>query len=294
MDREEFVKQYRKEVKPIDPNSLDTKAKQERARARNKAIERERYSAKKGTMARAKKRKKKIRNKIATLILASAIGIGGITAVGHLRGGEKESPNITQIAMENGIGAETLGISEDTMEKFEKYDEFFSNFDKNDTLTDEMVLAMSNEIEGMNYAVVKEKMANLLNEDAENVTLHYSFEKNDGKFLTAITVNEDNIAKEQIFTGNKNLIMPDRNTIPKSVENVITQLNEFENLNNDLKEDKITKVNAVKKLQKLYKNISDIASSEFIKDEKGNITLVHYEKEQAKDKEQQKEHDERG
>ena len=63
------------------------------------------------------------------------------------------------------------------MEKFKKYDEFFSNFDKNDTLTDEKVLAMSNEIEGMNYAVVKEKMANLLNEDVENIKLHYSFEK---------------------------------------------------------------------------------------------------------------------
>ena len=267
MDREEFVKQYRREVKPIDPNSFDTKAKQDRARARNKAIERERYSAKKGTMARAKKRKRKIRNSIVTLILASAVGIGGLTVVGHLRG-EKESPNITQIAMENAIGADDLGISEDTMEKFKKYDEFFSNFDKNDTLTDEKVLAMSNEIEGMNYAVVKEKMANLLNEDVENIKLHYSFEKNDGKFLTTITVNEDNITKEQIFTANKNLIMPDSNTIPKSVENVITQLNDFENLNSDLKEDKITKVNAVKKLQKLYKNIADIASSEFIKDER--------------------------
>ena len=174
MDREEFVKQYRREVKPIDPNSFDTKAKQDRARARNKAIERERYSAKKGTMARAKKRKRKIRNSIVTLILASAVGIGGLTVVGHLRG-EKESPNITQIAMENAVGADDLGISEDTMEKFKKYDEFFSNFDKNDTLTDEMVLAMSNEIEGMNYAVVKEKMANLLNEDVENIKLHYSF-----------------------------------------------------------------------------------------------------------------------
>ncbi len=290
MDREEFVKQYRREVKPIDPNSFDTKAKQDRARARNKAIERERYSAKKGTMARAKKRKRKIRNSIVTLILASAVGIGGLTVVGHLRG-EKESPNITQIAMENAIGADDLGISEDTMEKFKKYDEFFSNFDKNDTLTDEMVLAMSNEIEGMNYAVVKEKMAKLLNEDVENIKLHYSFEKNDGKFLTTITVNEDNITKEQIFTGNKNLIMPESNTIPKSVEDVITQLNDFENLNSDLKEDKITKVNAVKKLQKLYKNIADIASSEFIKDEKGNITLVHYEKikEQAQNKEERDE-----
>ena len=264
MDREEFVKQYRREVKPIDPNSFDTKAKQDRARARNKAIERERYSAKKGTMARAKKRKRKIRNSIVTLILASAVGIGGLTVVGHLRG-EKESPNITQIAMENAIGADDLGISEDTMEKFKKYDEFFSNFDKNDTLTDEKVLAMSNEIEGMNYAVVKEKMSNLL--------------------------NEDNITREQIFTGNKNLIMPESNTIPKSVEDVITQLNDFENLNSDLKEDKITKVNAVKKLQKLYKNIADIASSEFIKDERGNITLVHYEKvkEQAQNKEERDE-----
>ncbi len=290
MDREEFVKQYRREVKPIDPNSFDTKAKQDRARARNKAIERERYSAKKGTMARAKKRKRKIRNSIVTLILASAVGIGGLTVVGHLRG-EKESPNITQIAMENAIGADDLGISEDTMEKFKKYDEFFSNFDKNDTLTDEKVLAMSNEIEGMNYAVVKEKMAKLLNEDVENIKLHYSFEKNDGKFLTTITVNEDNITKEQIFTGNKNLIMPESNTIPTSVEDVITQLNDFENLNSDLKEDKITKVNAVKKLQKLYKNIANIASSEFIKDERGNITLVHYEKvkEQAQNKEERDE-----
>ena len=64
-------------------------------------------------------------------------------------------------------------------------------------------------------------------------------------------------------------------------------------LSSDLKADKITKRNAIRKLESLYLQISEnVAVKDFTIDDKGNIELKDYD-EQTKDQEQNKDDQER-
>ena len=54
-------------------------------------------------------------------------------------------------------------------------------------------------------------------------------------------------------------------------------------LKDELKEDKISKVNAVKTLKRYYRDASKVATSELSLDEKGNIEMREYEEVKDKD-----------
>ena len=275
-EREEFTNQYKRKVVPIEEGRRKLNEK--------KGIKQERYTAPKGTMNKAKARRKRrvVRTRIASLILASAIGVGGLTAVGHhlLIENKDQQIQLTEMSSRN------LHLNEETMNQLEKYAEYFENYDKNDPLSDEDILKMVQDIENLNFDVIKEKMGNLLNEDKSNIKLYYKFEKADGKTYAAVTINDDDCINRQVFSNDRKLIFPNKNTIPREIENGIIQIEEYENIRNDLANDRISKVNSVKQLKKLYKNIENIASGELIKDEKGNITLVEYDKTKENGKQQ--------
>ncbi len=274
-EREEFINQYRRKVVPIEEGRRRLNEK--------KGINQERYTAPKGTMNKAKARRKRrvVRTRIASLILASAIGVGGLTAVGHhLAENKDKSIQSTEMS------SRELNLSEETMNQLKKYAEYFENYDKNDPLSDEDILKMVQDIENLNFDVIKEKMGNLLNKDKSNIKLYYKFEKADGKTYAAVTVNEDDCINRQVFSNDRKLIFPNKNTIPREIENGIIQIEEYSNIRNDLANDRISKSNSVKQLKKLYKNIENIASGELIKDEKGNIALIEYDKTKENEKQQ--------
>ena len=58
---------------------------------------------------------------------------------------------------------------------------------------------------------------------------------------------------------------------------------QFQNqtLIDEVQTDKITKVNAVKELKKLYEEVSKIAGKDFSMDAKGNVKLQDYEEKQS-------------
>lgn len=266
MEREEFLNQYKRKVVPVVPIEEDRRFNEKMG------INQERYSAPKGTMSKAKARRRVVRTRIASLILSAAIGAGGLTAVGHRLVGDKDK----QI-QSTEMSAMKLGMGEETLSQLEKYNEYFENLDKNTLFSEEEVFKIIQEIENLNYDVIKEKMGYLLNEDKSDIELYYRFEKADGTTYTAITVNKDDPTKRKIFSNDRILALPDKNTIPKDIENGIKQIEEYDNIRNDLISDKISKVNSVRKLKKLYKNIENIASGELLRDEKGNITFVKFD-----------------
>ena len=266
MEREEFLNQYKRKFVPVVPIEED------RIFNEKMGINQERYSAPKGTMSKAKARRRVVRTRIASLILSAAIGAGGLTAVGHRLVGDKDK----QI-QSTEMSAMKLGMGEETLSQLEKYNEYFENLDKNTLFSEEEVFKIIQEIENLNYDVIKEKMGYLLNEDKSDIELYYRFEKADGTTYTAITVNKDDPTKRKIFSNDRILALPDKNTIPKDIENGIKQIEEYDNIRNDLISDKISKVNSVRKLKKLYKNIENIASGELLRDEKGNITFVKFD-----------------
>lgn len=254
---------------------------------RNTKQPKERYVASKGTVDRAKKakarRKRKMRIRLASLLLAAGVGIGGLSYVGSLN---KELEHTITELQEMGVEADNLGLGSDTLEMMEKYDEYFSGFDKEEhlNLTDNEVLDMISEIEDLNFNVIKDKIASLRGVNRDDIKLSYSFEKGDGTYLTAITINEGEYGKEEVYTKPDLIDLNKENTIPKDVSNLIEQLDRYSNLQSDLKADDISKVKAIKRLEKLYGNISDIATKEFTMDEKGNIGLKEYDtKDKTKD-----------
>lgn len=252
------------------------------------------YHAPKGTLEKANNNRKRRKNKrsarAASMLLALAIGLG---VAGFTQANNKEPVmSVTQI-METGVAPQNLGLSEETLEAFSKYDEYFKEFDGKNAynLTDETVISMISEIEDLHFAVIKEKMADLRGVDPKDVKMYYSFERGDGQYHTSITIKEDSYFDKETYSNSSGFLgLGKENHIPAEMTDVITQLEDLDSIISRLKADKISKVNAIKELKKLYRNVEKVATSQLIMDEKGNISLLSFstpEKEQEQNKEEQ-------
>ena len=237
----------------------------------------QKYTAQKGTANRAKARRKnkKLNLKLASLLLAASIGIGGLTIAG--RHGEQEL-NVTEI-QRMGISADELGINADTLSMMEKYDEYFENFDpKSANLSENEVISMIEDIRALNSNVVREKMADLRGVNRENVTLSHFFDKGSEKYYTAVLIDGE---KERYDNNYGVMGLGNENTIPAELSNLVQQIDSYETLIDDVHTDSITKANAVKKLEKLYNEVSKVATKDFAIDAKGNVELKDYDTKQV-------------
>ena len=237
----------------------------------------QKYTAQKGTAHRAKSRRKnkKLNLKLASLLLAASIGIGGLTIAG--RHGEQEL-NVTEI-QKMGVTADELGINSDTISMMEKYDEYFENFDpKSANLTENEVISMIEEIRTLNTNVVREKMADLRGVSRESVTLSHFFDRGSEKYYTAVLVDGE---KERYDKNCGIMGLGNEHTIPEELSYLVQQIDSYETLINDVHTDSITKANAVKKLEKLYDEVSKVATKNFTMDAKGNVELKDYDTKQA-------------
>lgn len=254
------------------------------------------YKAPSGSARRAKeraKRRKLARLKVGALILAATIGIGSLTVLGNIRDSHSNDTiqTITQLE-DSGMNLDNIGLEEDTLELLQKYDEYFEDFDPDSIygLTDNEVIEMAREIETLNFNVIKDKFVNEKREAGDDditrsdVKLGLSFDSADGSTHTSVRIKEDSYSEREIYSNNNGIIfgIGKENSIPKEISDLIVQTEEYDDIVSDLKSDTITKKNALKKLQKLYKNISSLAVHDLSIDEKGNISLVDYS-EQGKD-----------
>lgn len=237
----------------------------------------QKYTAQKGTAHRAKSRRKnkKLNLKLASLLLAASIGIGGLTIVG--RHGEQEL-NVTEI-QEMGVTADELGINSDTISMMGKYDEYFENFDpKSANLTENEVISMIEDIRTLNTNVVREKMADLRGVSRESVTLSHFFDRGSEKYYTAVLID----GERERYDNNYGVMgLGNENTIPEELSYLVQQIDSYETLINDVHTDNITKANAVKKLEKLYDEVSKVATKNFTMDAKGNVELKDYDTKQV-------------
>lgn len=276
----EFIKKYKVDV---DPNQQAGKINNKYQSDRNSSSRQ--LTAPKGTAYNAQKRakNKNIRLKIASLILAAGIGVGALNAIGVF---DKDTQTTITQMQEMGIDANTLGLQKGTTELMEKYDEYFENFDaKTAELTEQEVIDMLQEIESLNFNVIKDKMADLRGVERADVKLRYSFERGDGTYSSAVIINEGEYGREERYNSDYYYIfgIGKKNTIPSEISNLIVQIGEYEDIIEDVETDKITKVNAVKELKKLYEKISQVATKEFTMDKDGNVILQDYEKQSERE-----------
>lgn len=234
----------------------------------------QKYTAQRGTAhrAQARRKNKKLNLKLASLILATSIGIGGLT----LANKNKEVPSITDLS-QMGITHQDLDLTEDTITMMERYDDFFENFDaKTANLSETEVIKMIEELQGINENVVREKMADLRGVDKVEVTLSHFFDRASEKYYTAVLIDG---GKER-YDNNYGIIGNDH-TIPEELSHLIKQIDSYQTMIDEVQTDKITKVNAVKELKKLYEEVSKIAGKDFSMDAKGNVKLQDYEAKQT-------------
>ena len=249
----------------------------------------QKYTAQKGTAhkAKARRKNKKLNLKLASLLLAASIGIGGLTIAG--RHGEQEL-NVTEI-QKMGVTADELGINADTISMMEKYDEYFENFDpKSTNLTESEVINMIEDIRTLNTNVVREKMADLRGVNRENVTLSHFFDKGSEKYYTAVLIDGE---KERYDNNYGIMGIGNEHTIPEELSYLVQQIDSYETLIDDVHTDSITKANAVKKLEKLYNEVSKVATKDFTMDSKGNVELKDYDNTKQVEKDAEKEEESR-
>ena len=183
----------------------------------------QKYTAQRGTAhrAQARRKNKKLNLKLASLILATSIGIGGLT----LANKNKEVPSITDLS-QMGITHQDLDLTEDTITMMERYDDFFENFDaKTANLSETEVIKMIEELQGINENVVREKMADLRGVEKVEVTLSPFFDRASEKYYTAVLIDG---GKER-YDNNYGIIGNDH-TIPEELSHLIKQIDSYQTM----------------------------------------------------------------
>lgn len=256
-------------------------------RSRPRSTAEHQYNAVRGSARRAKRAQDKAKREakarlqrvgagVAALLLAAGIGMGGLAVKGSLEADPKVT--VTEL-QENGISASKLGLDNSTFESMQKYDEYFENFDPNNlNLSENEILNMVDEIGQLNYDVMREKVANLYGVDASKVDYRVRDMGQDGPQYAISVEKADG---ETVNYAND--IFPLDLKMPSNLELLAIHDDTCYRLKDELKEDKISKVNAVKTLKRYYRDASKVATSELSLDEKGNIEMKEYEEVKDKD-----------
>lgn len=230
--------------------------------------------------------------KLVSLLAAASIGLGTLGAIGHYRESTERFDNtltITQLANQ-GVDINNIGLEEDTLELLERYDEYFTNYnpDMANELSNNDLIEMAEDIRTLNFNTIKDKIAELVGVSREDVTLGLNFEKGDGFYHTSVRINEYDVLNREIYNNTNGWLfgIGKENSIPPEISDLIVQTEEYDDLITQIRENRISKQNAVEQLRELYENISEnVAVKDFVIDDNGNISLSDYG-EQTKEQEE--------
>lgn len=236
----------------------------------------EKYTAPKGTKEKLKnnlsKGKKRLGAKVASIVLGITLGLGAVSGMA-LKAHSDNIPEHTVTDL-NNMGIE-LQLGEDTLDSMLEYDQYFENYDaKEANLSESEILKMANDIRELNFNVIKDKSADVLGLKRGNIDLVYDdTDKDNAKMYSAIK------AKHELYTVTQGMAVSqkDEESISPDIGNLIMQIGDLDRTIQDVQDDRISKNNAVKKLNYYYNNITKLATKEFTIDEKGNIKTEEYD-----------------
>lgn len=242
----------------------------------NEQIRHEKYTAPKGTKEKLKnnlsKVKKRLGVKVASIVLGITLGLGAVSGMA-LKAHSDNIPEHTVTDL-NNMGIE-LQLGEDTLDSMLEYDQYFENYDaKEANLSESEILKMANDIRELNFNVIKDKSADVLGLKRGNIDLIYDdTDKDNAKMYSAIK------AKHELYTVTQGMAVSqkDEESISPDIGNLILQIGDLDRTIQDVQDDRISKNNAVKKLNYYYNNITKLATKEFTIDEKGNIKTEEYD-----------------
>ena len=260
------------------------------ASSRNKQMPREIYRGPKLTKEKIKKIKSRRRLTvlgIGALLLSSMVGMTGLKVVGALE--DRPIKNTITQMQEKGIDMSKLGLAEDTIQNMQVYDRYFESLDlENIYNTDDEIIKVIEGIKEVSENVIKDKMVKLSGKDRDSISVRARNEEL-GSY-GAVEFGEISIdigtSKERRYIGVSNIIgIGQKDHIASDISDYILQLSDFDGLIVRLKDDRITKVNAIKELRNMYKDTCKMASKQFTMDEKGNIETKEINQQAKNEKE---------
>ena len=176
----------------------------------------------------------------------------------------------TALVEEAGINANELGLTPEIVEKLKEYEAFFENYNPEQGISEEEVLAKIEEIDALKDEVLSSKLGALFGVPAEEVERGRVSYDSDGQLNCSIRVGED------IRLSNSLLPIFKRGDISDDIKDLLVLFDGIDNLSDKVKEDRISKNKAVSRLgEQYFEALEIIANSEFVSDKHNNISVVY-------------------
>ena len=278
-DRENAGKDFRDGLRVENYNveqrigNTRSRVERENSSRNNEQLRTERLTAPNGTARKLKDRlsngRKKLSTKTVATVLGIAIGLGALTGV-VAKGYADSIPEYTATDL-NNMGIE-MQIGQDTLNTMQKYDKFFENYNpKEANLSESEVLSIASDIRDLNFNVIKDKAADVLDLGRGNVDLSYTdpLDK-EGSILREIKTKNGNYSNLSLHQT------PEERSISPEIGAMIENIGYIDQIVYSIKDDSITKNRGVKRLEEVYNKITKFATRKMVMDEKGNISMTDY------------------
>ena len=214
------------------------------------------------------------RKKIAVLVLAGALLIGG-KILNDTQAYENRPITLGEALTQTGDRPEDLGIEYSDVEEFTKIKDAIENKDK--YITDEEVKAMLPKIHKLGINALETKAAKALNlKDKNSVRFDckYINLKGEGnKTQKTLTVSQ-NDGQQEYFTSTETFDLKFRNTIPTEMSDQIEDIKQIENIMGEIQNGNFNKNEVIKKEEKAVDNLGRFMAMKFKKDNNGNNIIA--------------------
>ena len=236
----------------------------------------ERYKAKKASRIKAQKRKAQIIKKLEIAALVGVIGFGSLTAYNSYK--EKNQRITIEQAIDNGKAPEEFGIKTETVQQLINIKAQLENEEINNV----DLINIAPQINGLQFDVVKSKLAETLGLTEEQITLDIKTENGE---------KEESVkTPDGIYKNNS--ILRNSNTISKGIAKSIDEIQNMKDYMVEIQNGNFNRDEAIKKYKSVLNNIDKFSASKMSTDEKGNITVKYTHKnelEAVKEEQQERE-----
>lgn len=254
--RQEFLRKNKVEL------DVPKFAQEKNSPSRKREVYRGSKEQRKRAQERNKRRRQKILAKrIGTIGLVGLIAFGGVKAVSEYN--HNNAAITLEQALENGESLKTLKIDKSIEDELNEIKGKLAN----EEMSNEELIKLSTEINGLQFDNIKTKLSKTLKVDESDIELHTSVvSMQEGETYESVTVENGETYGKKGFLENKN-------TISDEISQYIKDIGKMQTLMGEIQSGDINRSDIFKEYKKAVKGIDQMAAAKMSVDEKGNITV---------------------
>lgn len=264
--REELSETYYRTKNDIDVPSFSSRDMREK-----------RYTAKKGTVNKAKNRRKlNWKGKLAIAAAVGTITVGAIYTTNDIK--ESQNPPITvEQALKSGKSLNDLGINESIKNKINEIQKKVQNKE----ITNSELIELAPQIEALQFEVIKGKLSDKLKVEYNNIKLKINEDPKNG--ISGVTIKTKSNAIDEKIYRNKEFLSNGL-TMSDDIVDFIYDIGDIQKLEKKIESKDIDRNKIINTYKDKIKNINEFATGEMSVDKEGNI---EFKKTRVKDLEKE-------